>query len=135
MIGIGAYGEVRYATCLDSGHLVALKIVDLSRFQEETALLMFKEIKILKMIEHKHCIKVLSIKRNIPYHGTWCDACACTAYTHVAGGVCGNCNHYDDQHSASATKDVLIIVQELAAGGMLCPDLSKYITLDKYLYF
>jgi serine/threonine protein kinase len=121
VIGIGTYGEVRAAVDLETGHQVALKIVDLSRFQEETANLMFKEIKILKMIDHKYCIKVLNVKRNVPYEGTWCDTCACTEYSALAGGVCANCSHYEDQHSPLVTRSVLLIIQQLAAGGITVP--------------
>jgi serine/threonine protein kinase len=124
VIGVGAYGEVRYANCLESGDLVALKVVDLSRFPEETANFMFKEIKILKMIEHKYCVKVLSIKKDVPYEGTFCDSCACSSYSPKPGAMCGNCNHSRETHSALQRRNVLIIVQELAAGGELFRNLE-----------
>ena len=44
VIGIGTYGEVRCARNVYTNERVAIKIVDLSRFQEEIAALMDKEV-------------------------------------------------------------------------------------------
>jgi hypothetical protein len=43
VIGVGTYGEVRYGVS-ETNERVAVKIIDLGRFNEETAQLMRKEV-------------------------------------------------------------------------------------------
>jgi len=81
VIGVGTYGEVRYGVSLSSGERVAIKIVDLARFPPETAALMRKEISILRMLDHPHCIRIIAVHENVPFSGKWCEACACTCFT------------------------------------------------------
>jgi len=124
IIGIGTYGEVRYAQHMTSGKRVALKIVDLSRFRDDTASLVIKEIRILKMMKHKHCIRILEVQDNVPYCGTFCDNCACSTFQCPSddddgNAACLQCGHSAVLHSDSEKRNVLVIVQELAAGGEL----------------
>jgi len=44
VVGIGAYGEVRSARHIKTGKRVAVKIVDMTRFPDQTALLMRREV-------------------------------------------------------------------------------------------
>jgi serine/threonine protein kinase len=60
---------VRYGEDINDGKRVALKIVDLSRFRDDTVTLMIKEIRIMKMLKHRHCIRILDVKENVPYTG------------------------------------------------------------------
>lgn len=71
VIGVGTYGEVRYAVSLLTGDRVALKIVDLARFSLETAGIMRKEITILRMLHHPHCIRIIDVHENVPFTGKW----------------------------------------------------------------
>ena len=81
VIGVGTYGEVRYAVSIVTGERVAIKIVDLARFTRETAGLMRKEIAILRMLGgHPHCIRIIEVHENVPFKGKWCEACACTSF-------------------------------------------------------
>ena len=121
VIGIGTYGEVRHGLNVVTGDHVALKIVDLNRFEEETAIIMLKEIKILKMLKHKHCIRIIEIKENQICSGKWCNICACSYYDcHDENDInspCKSCGHYQQDHSSLSKRNTIFIVQELAAGG------------------
>lgn len=81
VIGVGTYGEVRYAVNVATGERVAIKIVDLARFSRETAGLMRKEIAILRLLgSHPHCIRIIQVHENVPFAGKWCESCACTRF-------------------------------------------------------
>lgn len=81
VIGVGTYGEVRYAVNVVTGERVAIKIVDLARFSRETAGLMRKEIAILRLLgSHPHCIRIIEVHENVPFAGKWCESCACTRF-------------------------------------------------------
>ena len=81
VIGVGTYGEVRYAVSVVTGDRVAIKIVDLARFSRETAGLMRKEIAILRMLgNHPHCIRIIEVHENVTFAGKWCESCACTRF-------------------------------------------------------
>ncbi len=47
VIGIGTYGEVRLAKQLATGQRVAIKIVDLSRFDSDANTVMLKEVRLM----------------------------------------------------------------------------------------
>mmetsp|Transcript_19967 Transcript_19967/g.48895 ORF Transcript_19967/g.48895 Transcript_19967/m.48895 type:complete len:736 (-) Transcript_19967:321-2528(-) len=119
IIGLGTYGEVRYAEN-SQGLPVAIKIVDLSKFEDDAAEMMTKEIKILQALDHPQVIRVLEVLDNVPYKGTWCESCACSELKSTFNGTCANCQHDTCDHSETMeSRDVLMIVQELAAGGEL----------------
>lgn len=184
VIGVGTYGEVRYAVSLTTGDRVAIKIVDLARFSVETAQLMRKEISILRMLNHHHCIRIIEVHENVPFNGKWCEACACTCFKRLdpsknptttaptplntkpsalgltSTSVCAICSHSAAEHSGvtyhhvddarsrdrsflyghtgdpggsptpnededeGESRQVMLIVQELAAGGELFSLLS-----------
>jgi serine/threonine protein kinase len=176
VIGVGTYGEVRYAVSLTTGERVAIKIVDLARFSIETAGLMRKEISILRMLNHEHCIRIIDVHENVPFTGKWCESCACTCFKRIdasknhalatplktssiglnSTSVCAICSHSAAEHSGvtyphmqddrdrslmyghthdpssptaddedeGETRQVMLIVQELAAGGELFSLLS-----------
>jgi serine/threonine protein kinase len=117
--------------------------------------LLCNQIRIMKMLKHPNCIRILDVKENVPYTGTlccpivtlmiiiativiatcsivvvcvinvlgiWCDSCACSSYRDSGDddGTCSQCNHAAASHGDSPeTRDVLLMVQELAAGGEL----------------
>eukprot|EP00471_Norrisiella_sphaerica_P002380 CAMPEP_0184479844 /NCGR_PEP_ID=MMETSP0113_2-20130426/1404_1 /TAXON_ID=91329 /ORGANISM="Norrisiella sphaerica, Strain BC52" /LENGTH=733 /DNA_ID=CAMNT_0026858005 /DNA_START=167 /DNA_END=2368 /DNA_ORIENTATION=+ len=119
IIGLGTYGEVRYAEN-ENGLPVAIKIVDLSKFEEDAAEMMTKEIKILQSLDHPQVISVLEVLYNVPHKGSWCESCACSELKSTFNGTCANCNHDTCDHvEGMESRDVLMIVQELAAGGEL----------------
>lgn len=181
VIGVGTYGEVRYAVSLVTGERVAIKIVDLARFSVETAGLMRKEISILRMLDHRHCIRIVDVHENVPFSGRWCESCACTSFKPTdpnrgqanahptptkripvhSETVCSVCSHaaadhsgvtyhnglgderdrplfhhhhahddpatpppHDEDDEEGETRQVMLIVQELAAGGELFSLLS-----------
>jgi serine/threonine protein kinase len=121
VIGIGTYGEVRCAVHVKSRQHVAIKIVDLNRFEAETTAIMLKEIEILKSTNHPNCIRLLDVLENVSLKGSWCDSCACTDYRPLLGSnECSSCAPHDHHcHSPEETRDVMFLVQELAAGGEL----------------
>jgi serine/threonine protein kinase len=118
VIGIGTYGEVRYARHEATQQRVAIKIIDPSRFREETTQQLMKEIKILRMIDHPNCIRLIEIRENVSFRGTFCESCACTEFK-PQGLDCANCSHSGSEHSHEETRRVMFVVQELAAGGEL----------------
>jgi serine/threonine protein kinase len=67
--GVGTYGEVRYGRCVATDNHVAVKIVDLSRFRNEAAVIMKRETQILRHANHEHVIAILDVKENIKYRG------------------------------------------------------------------
>lgn len=127
VIGIGTYGEVRFATRVDTNELVALKVVDLTRFEEDAAALIIKEIRILETLEHKHCIRMIDLQERVACNGQWCDVCACSRYEESEEDAdapedqraCRFCSHYGHEHSHEQSRRVMFIVQELCAGGEL----------------
>ena len=142
VLGIGTYGEVRAGISIKTGEQVAVKLVDLSRFRSETAALMLREITILQRLDHKHCIKVVDVLHDVPVEGTFCSKCACTCYKPpLTGGItsagsaaaaqaaatgapapaiCLHCSHEVASHHATpVTRPLLVIIQEIAAGGEL----------------
>eukprot|EP00954_Amorphochlora_amoebiformis_P018916 1329213-Amorphochlora_amoeboformis.AAC.1 len=120
IIGLGTYGEVRYADRLDGGAPVAIKIVDLSKFEEDAAEMMTKEIKILQSLDHPQVIKLVEVLEDVPHKGSWCDSCACSELKSTFNGTCANCQHSTCDHvEETEFRNVLMIIQELAAGGEL----------------
>ena len=144
VIGVGTYGEVRYGRSIDGttrdedddgptgkpalqyptllpGASVAIKLIDLARFTDDTAVLMRKEILILHMLHHRHIIKLFDVKEDVAYTGEWCDHCACTQYKRSSQqpGVCAHCSHPGSEHTREETRPVMMIVQELAIAGEL----------------
>ena len=108
VIGVGTYGEVRYAVSLVTGERVAIKIVDLARFSVETAGYMRKEISILRMLNHPNCIRIIDVHENVPFTGKWCESCACTCFKRGDGvtlatltptSLCAVCSHSAAEHS------------------------------------
>ena len=56
----------------------------------------------------------------MPHVGTFCDNCACTELKATFSGTCANCQHDAMDHlEREESRNVLMIVQELAAGGEL----------------
>ena len=52
--------------------------------------------------------------------GTWCGVCACTRFTSLpSSSECANCGHYSNEHTLEETREVMFVIQELAAGGEL----------------
>lgn len=121
IIGIGAYGEVRYARHVESGTEYAIKIVDIGRYRDETASRLLREVKIMKSINHENCISIVEVHDNVPFEGKWCTVCACSHYdATLLDGTCVNCGpHYSHDHSEIESRNVMFIVQELASGGEL----------------
>lgn len=120
VLGVGTYGEVRLARSVLTGQRYAVKLVDLSRFNDETVQLIRREIKILSLLHHKHCIRLHEVKEQVPYQGTWCESCACSSCTgRDEEGCCSSCHHSAECHTSPSVRNVLMIVQELAAGGEL----------------
>ena len=146
VIGVGTYGEVRYGRSIDGtnrdddeeaggvsgraalsfptllpGASVAIKLIDLARFTDDTAALMRKEILILHMLHHRHVIRLYDVKEDVAYTGEWCDHCACTQYKRSSQqpGVCAHCSHPGSEHTREETRPVMMIVQELAIAGEL----------------
>ena len=146
VIGVGTYGEVRYGRSIDGtnrdedddtpdhtagkpstqttlmpGASVAIKLIDLARFTDDTAVLMRKEILILHMLRHRNVIKLFDVKEDVAYTGEWCDHCACTQYKRSPQqpGVCAHCSHPGSEHTREETRPVMMIVQELAIAGEL----------------
>ncbi len=124
VLGIGTYGEVRTGAHCKTNAKVALKVVDLNRFRAEVANFMMKEIMILKKLNHPNCIKIVEVIYDVPFRGTFCKECACTNLDiHVSssapgvGDRCKNCQHSASGHTQQEERKVLLIVQELAAGG------------------
>ena len=121
-LGVGAYGEVKYARDTLTSHPVAIKIVDLTRFRHTAASTMKREITILSQTRHKNVIGILDVRENVRFRGTWCSSCACTCFMPVVGseeGVCAVCNHEGAVHSAPEVRLVTFVVTELAVGGEL----------------
>ncbi len=58
-----------FSSCLVRTCQVAIKIVDLGRFREDTAALMLKEISILKSLKHRNIIEILEVKDSVAYTG------------------------------------------------------------------
>uniref|UniRef100_A0A7S3ZGF4 non-specific serine/threonine protein kinase n=1 Tax=Lotharella globosa TaxID=91324 RepID=A0A7S3ZGF4_9EUKA len=82
--------------------------------------MMTKEIKILQSLDHPNVIRVLEVLDNVPHNGTWCESCACSELKSTFNGTCANCQHDTCDHVEEVERrDVLMIVQELAAGGEL----------------
>jgi serine/threonine protein kinase len=129
VIGIGTYGEVRLGYNAQTGESVAIKIIDLERYSDDTRELLSKEINILQQIDHPNCIAIYEIKENIPFTGVFCDSCACTCFTKPDSviknpldyslSLCSACGHERSEHGISETRLVLLIIQELAVGGEL----------------
>jgi serine/threonine protein kinase len=106
----------------DPNRGVAIKLIDLNRFADETAAIMQKEIALLSALRHQHCIRLLDVCDDVACTGEWCELCACTQYKRQVGaqaGVCGHCGHSGSEHSSEETRPVLMIVTELALGGEL----------------
>ena len=59
---------------------VAIKVIDLARFTDDTTALMRKEILILQLLHHQHIVRLFDLKEDVAYTGEWCDHCACTQY-------------------------------------------------------
>jgi len=118
LLGIGTYGEVRVGTHMQSGEKVALKLVDLNRFRPEVAQFMTKEINILQKLSHVNCIGVITVLQDMPFRGTFCRECACTCCDPASDkDQCNSCQHPITVHTAPQERKLLVIVQELAAGG------------------
>ena len=122
VIGVGTYGEVRVGIDMNTNIRVAIKIIDFSRFNDDTILLIRKEIKILKHITgHENIVSIIETCDNISYDGEFCDNCACTEYKsnqhNTMSELCQSCNHSKWEHTATETRNVLMIVQELCVGG------------------
>ena len=100
---------------------VAIKLIDLARFTDDTAALMRKEILILQLLQHQHVVRLLDLKEDVAYTGEWCDHCACTQYRRSAltAGQCANCGHAGSEHTQEETRPVMMLVQELAIAGEL----------------
>ncbi len=112
--------QVRYADRISDGLPVAIKIVDLSKFETEAAEMMTREIKILRSLDHPNVIRVVEVLDSVPHVGTFCDNCACTELKATFSGTCANCQHDAMDHlEREESRNVLMIVQELAAGGEL----------------
>jgi len=119
-IGIGTYGEVRCARVAATGLRVAIKIVDQSRFQDATRQLLAREIEIMKSLHNENCIRLIEVIDKVEFEGTWCTRCACTGYCSLPNGECANCGAHDGtEHSGREVRNVMFIVQELAAAGEL----------------
>lgn len=121
VMGVGTYGEVRCCRDVVSNKRVAVKIIDLTRFSEESLTLLDREIRIMKLLDHKNCVKLLQVKENVAYCGRWCSHCACSEYKPVFGSTdCLNCGaHPGHSHSGPEVRKVLFLVQELATAGEL----------------
>ena len=109
-----------FASLLPSAS-VAIKLIDLARFTDDTAALMRKEILILQLLSHQHVVRLLDLKEDVAYTGEWCDHCACTQYRRSAltAGQCANCGHAGSEHTQEETRPVMMLVQELAVAGEL----------------
>jgi serine/threonine protein kinase len=137
VIGVGTYGEVRIGVHHDTGERHAVKIVDLSRFNDDTVSLIRKEMKILKLITgHQNVIRIVSTHENVELSGQWCDNCACTEYRYDMKNhteACMNCQHSKWEHTSYETRNVLLIVQELCIGGELFGVVANSGLLDEQL--
>ena len=82
----------------------------------------------MKRCDSAHCIKVVEARHDVPFTGTFCSECACTSLTlpSAAAAVAGcvNCNHPASAHSASITRPLTVLSQELGVGGELFSILS-----------
>ena len=67
------------------------------------------------------CITFVLIDKLTTSKGTWCDNCACSNFKPLNEGlVCGHCGHDRTDHCLHPEpRAVLLMVQELAAGGEL----------------
>jgi serine/threonine protein kinase len=120
VLGVGAYGEVRLATCLETNMQYAVKIVEPNKFRDDPNISFKREMEILKLIgQHKHVVSVNAVVEDVEITGTWCSTCACTEYIpYGQNRHCRNCGpHEHAQHME--TKLVTLIVQEIAIGGEL----------------
>ena len=72
------------------------------------------------MIDHKHTIRLQEVVESTPYRGQWCSGCACTHYEPLSGSIdCLHCGHSSSDHTVPATRNVMFLVEDLAAGGEL----------------
>ena len=87
-----------------------------------------EEVRLMRRCDSQHCIKVVEARHDVPFTGTFCSDCACTslalptAASSVAG--CLHCNHPASAHSASVTRPLTLLSQELGVGGELFSILS-----------
>mmetsp|Transcript_9751 Transcript_9751/g.17793 ORF Transcript_9751/g.17793 Transcript_9751/m.17793 type:complete len:396 (-) Transcript_9751:241-1428(-) len=129
VIGVGTFGEVRQAVRKADGRQVAVKIVDLSSFDdvESVQQMLENEIKIQKSLDHPNIARVIEIINDVPCKGIWCGECACSQLVvDSCDGKCKNCRHEAFVHSEyKETRNVLMVVQELASRGDLFSILEK----------
>ncbi|CAB0029630.1 unnamed protein product [Trichogramma brassicae] len=60
-IGKGNFAVVRKATHIVTGSMVAIKIIDKTRLSEENLAKIFREVSIMKRLNHKHVIKLYQV--------------------------------------------------------------------------
>ncbi|MES1907871.1 MAG: hypothetical protein MHM6MM_000905 [Cercozoa sp. M6MM] len=123
VIGSGAFGEVRYALHRETEKAFAIKIMDRSRFRDERLRRrMAREIEVLRAASsHPHIISVHEIIDSAKLTGTWCTACGCSEFVPLGpDDQCAHCAPHDSlHHGMQDTRDVTLVVQELALGGEL----------------
>ena len=132
VLGIGTYGEVRYAFHRPSSSHTALKLLDPQRPNgggpAQVRKAVEEEVRLMKRCESAHCIKVGEVRHDVPFTGTFCSECACTSLALPSAAAtaagCVHCNHPASAHSAAVTRPLTLLSQELGMGGELFSILS-----------
>ena len=133
VLGIGTYGEVRYAFHRPSASHLALKLLDPQRPNgggpAQVRKAVEEEVRLMRRCESAHCIKVVEARHDVPFTGTFCSECACTSLTLPSAAApmsgCVQCNHPAASHSVSVTRPLTLLSQELGVGGELFSILSN----------
>ena len=132
VLGIGTYGEVRYAFHRPSSSHLALKLLDPKRPNgggpAQVRKAVEEEVRLMRRCDSAHCIKVVEARHDVPFTGTFCSECACTSLALPSAAAsaagCAHCNHPASTHSASVTRPLTLLSQELGVGGELFSILS-----------
>ena len=139
MLGIGTYGEVRYAFHPPSSQHVAVKLIDLSRASAGSVRdSISSECAMMKTVNSPHCVRLIEVKQQLQHSGTWCSQCACSSLAlnphsqaspsdlsvSPSSPLCRHCSHSASQHSALSSRPVTLLAQELGIGGELFSLLS-----------
>ena len=138
-MGVGSYGEVRYGYHEPSGSHVAVKLLQLqlsgSSSAEVRRLHAHERAMMRAAQQSRHTARLVELDHDSGQHsGHWCSQCACTgsqlpsaasSLSSPPSSSCPQCQHPSCSHSSSSSsRPVLLLAQELYAGGELFSLLS-----------